>query len=62
MSDTLHPRVIMALTPDDSALLKHMGIVFLLNIANLSTLTLLHGNNATIYPVDALTFLYQAYS
>ena len=53
----------MTVTPDDAVRLQHMGIAFLLNIANLSTLTLLHGNNvSTIHPVDSLTFLYQAYS
>jgi hypothetical protein len=57
----------MTVTPDDSARLQHMGIVLLTNLAQISTFTLLYGNDATIYPVDALTPLrltlpYQAYS
>ena len=47
----------MAMTPDDSVLLEGLGIVLLSDLANLLILTLLHGNDATIYPVDALTRL-----
>lgn len=47
----------MTVTPDDSTRLQHLGIVILTNLANLSTLTLLHGNEAKIYAVDALTII-----
>jgi hypothetical protein len=43
----------MTVTPDDSARLQYMGIVLLNNLVELSVITLLHGNDATIYPVDA---------
>ena len=50
----------MSVTPpspaDDGAYLQRVGIVLLSNLAELSTLTLLHGNDATICPV-ALTKL-----
>ena len=45
----------MTVTPDDSALLQHLGISLLLNLAELLTLTLLYGKDVTIYLVDALT-------
>ena len=54
------------MTPDDTALLQYIGLVLLTNLSALSILTLLHGNDATIYPVDALTqfqpLTYKAYS
>ena len=42
----------MTVTPDDSARYQRMGIMFLKNLTMFSTLTLLHGNDATICPVD----------
>ena len=45
----------MTVTLDDSALLRLMGIVLLTNISSLSAITLLHGNDITIYPANALT-------
>lgn len=41
----------MTMTSDDSALLEGLGIVLLGDLANLLMLTLLHGNDDTIYPV-----------
>ena len=46
----------MTVTPDDSARLQRLGIVVLINLAELLTLTLLYGKDVTIYPVDALTW------
>ncbi|KAF8230496.1 hypothetical protein L208DRAFT_1400453 [Tricholoma matsutake] len=51
-------RIRMTITPDDSARLRHVGIVLLTNLAGLTTTTLLHGNAVTSYPVDVLTQLY----
>ena len=45
----------MAMTPDDTALLQYIGVLLLNKLSALSTLTLLHDTDATIYPVDALT-------
>ena len=45
----------MTITPDDSACLQALGIAFLINLAALSSLTLLHGNDVISYAVDALT-------
>ena len=44
----------MTVTPDDSARLRDLGISTLLDLTNFSTITLLHGNDAAIYPVDSL--------
>ena len=44
----------MTVTPDDSARLWKLGLTLLLNLTDLLTVTLLHGNGATIYRVDAL--------
>ena len=45
----------MTITPDDDARLQYLGLALILNITNLSTITLLHGKDATIS--DALTQL-----
>lgn len=47
---TLPSSISMTVTPDDSARLWDWGIMSLLNLTNFSTITLLHGNDATIYP------------
>jgi hypothetical protein len=47
----------MTVTPDDSARLRALGMSLLDILATLATITLLHGNDITIYPVDALTQL-----
>ena len=47
----------MTVIPDDSVILLALGIVVLEDLTSVATLTLLHGNDVTVCPVDALTRL-----
>ena len=54
---TLHQVLVMTVTPGDGVWFLTFATVSALpmSVAALSTITLLHGNDVTIYPANALT-------
>lgn len=52
----------MTVTPDDSARLRHVGVLLLSNLTSFSALTLLHGNDDIGDLLNALTRLWCIHS